>query len=74
MRAATFALEQDRPLFACDWKRSDRLSEGPRRLIKQGAHPVSPDRLDDVVSLLQNPEKLQQIQQGNITGEQMQLF
>ena len=57
MRTAKLALEHGRFLFACDWQRTHPLSEGPRQLIKQGAHPISPDRLEAVVDWLLNPTR-----------------
>lgn len=74
IRTATFALEQDRLVFACDWQQQRPLSEGPRYLIEQGAYPVSPDRLADVVDVLLKPDSLKELQSAHLTGEQMQLF
>jgi DNA processing protein len=74
IRTATFALEQDRFVFACDWQGQYRLSEGPRSLIQQGAYPISPNRLEDVVDILLNPDSLKKVERANLTGEQMKLF
>lgn len=74
IRTATFALEQDRFVFACDWQGRYRLSEGPRSLIQQGAYPISPNRLEDVVDILLNPDSLKKVERANLTGEQMKLF
>ena len=73
-RAAAFALEQDRLVFACSWENRSRLSEGPRKLIQQGAYPISPDQLDRVVDVLSDPDQLEKIQAAHLTGEQMDLF
>ena len=72
IRTATLALEQGRFIFACNWDGRHRFSEGPRKLIQQGAYPISPDRLDDVVDVLSDPNRLKKVQ--SLTGEQMNLF
>ena len=74
IRAAAFALEQERLVCACNWENRSRLSEGPRKLIQQGAYPVSPDQLDKIVDVLSNPDHLEKIQAAHLTGEQMDLF
>ena len=74
IRTAAFALEQERLVFACNWENRSRLSEGPRRLIQQGAYPISPDQLDKVVDVLSDPDHLEKIQTAHLTGEQMDLF
>ena len=74
MRAAAFALEQDRLVFTCNWENRSRLSEGPRKLIQQGAYPISPDQLDKVTDVLSDPDQLKKIQAAHLTGEQMDLF
>ena len=74
IRTAAFALEQERIVFACDWENRSRLSEGPRRLIQQGAYPISLDQLDKVVDVLSDPDHLEKIQAAHLTGEQMDLF
>jgi DNA processing protein len=74
IRAATFALEQNRLVFACNWQQHHHLSEGPDHLIQRGAYPISPDKLAEVVDVLSNPNRLEKIQSTNITGEQMELF
>ena len=74
IRTAGFALEQGRLVFACNWAGRSRLSEGPRKLIQQGAYPISPDRLDKVVDVLSDPNRLEKIQSAHLTGEQMNLF
>ena len=74
IRTAAFALEQERFVFACNWENRSRLSEGPRKLIQQGAYPISPDRLDNVVDVLADPDHLEKIQAAHLTGEQMDLF
>ena len=74
IRTAAFALEQERLVFACNWENRSRLSEGPRKLIQQGAYPISPDRLDKVVDVLSDPHHLEKIQSAHLTGEQMDLF
>ena len=74
VRTAAFASEQARLVFACNWNGRSRLSEGPRKLIQQGAYPISPDRLDKVVDVLLDPDCLKKIQSTHPTGEQMPLF
>ncbi len=74
VRTAAFASEQGRLVFACNWAGHSRLSEGPRKLIQQGAYPISPDRLDKVVEVLSDPNRLEKIQSAHLTGEQMNLF
>lgn len=74
IRTAQFALEQGRLVFACNWKGHSRLSEGPRKLIQQGAYPISPDQLDKVVDVLSDPDWIEKIQSAQLTGEQMDLF
>jgi DNA processing protein len=74
MRTGRLAMEQNRILFACDWKKPHRLSEGPRLLIQEGAYPVSLDHLDETVGLLLNPDSLRKVQSAPIAGEQMSLF
>ena len=74
IRTAGFALEQGRLVFACNWGDRSRLSEGPRKLIQQGAYPISPNRLDKVVDVLSDPNRLEKIQLAHLTGEQMNLF
>ena len=74
IRTASFALEQGRLVFACNWEGRSRLSEGPRKLIHQGAYPISPNQLDKVVDLLSNPNRLEKVQSAHLTGEQMDLF
>ena len=74
VRTAAFASEQARLVFACNWNGRSRLSEGPRKLIQQGAYPISPDRLDKVVDVLLDPDRLKKIQSTHPTGEQMHLF
>ena len=71
---ARFALEQERFVCAYNWNDRSRLSEGPRKLIQQGAYPISPDQLDKVVDVLSNPDHLEKIQAAHLTGEQMDLF
>jgi DNA processing protein len=74
MRAAAFALEQSRLVFACDWEEKHQFSEGPRSLIQQGAIPILPDRLKAVEDLLLNPDSAE-IQPINVAPvEQMDLF
>ena len=73
-RTAAFAMEQGRLVFACNWDRKSRLSEGPRKLIQQGAYPIAPDRLDKIADVLSDPDHIEKIQSGNLTGEQMNLF
>ncbi|MCZ6676093.1 MAG: DNA-processing protein DprA [Candidatus Poribacteria bacterium] len=74
IRTARFAFEQDRLVLACDWGKRHPLSEGPHRLIQQGAYPISPDRLADAVDILLNPGSLKKVQPTHLTGEQMNLF
>ena len=74
IRTAGFALEQGRLVFACNWENRSRLSEGPRKLIQQGAYPISPNQLDKVVEALSDPNRLEKIQSAYLTGEQMNLF
>ena len=74
IRTAGFALEQGRLVFACNWESRSRLSEGPRKLIQQGAYPISPNQLDKVVEALSDPNRLEKIQSAHLTGEQMNLF
>ena len=74
IRTAGFASEQEHLVFACNWENRFPLSEGPRKLIQQGAYPISPDRLDKVVDVLSNPDHLEKIQSAHLTGEQMDLF
>ena len=74
IRTADFALEQERLVFACNWEGRSRLSEGPRKLIQQGAYPISPDQLDKVVNVLSDPDHLEKIQTAHLTGKQMDLF
>lgn len=74
IRTAAFALEQARLVFACNWNSRSRLNEGPRKLIQQGACPISPDQLDKVVDVLSDPDRLEKIQSAQLTGEQMNLF
>ena len=71
---ARFALEQGRFVCAYNWNDRSRLSEGPRKLIQQGAYPISPDQLDKIVDVLSNPDHLEKIQAAHLTGEQMDLF
>ncbi len=73
VRTARFALEQNRLVFACHWQKRHKLSEGTHRLIQSGAFSISPDRLDEVVEMLLNPDCLQ-VQASNDSGEQMELF
>lgn len=74
IRTATFALEQERLVLACNWKNRSPLSEGPRKLIQRGAYPISPDQLDKVVDVLSDPDRVEKIQSAQLTGEQMDLF
>ena len=74
IRAATFALEQERPVFACNWQERHQLSEGPPRLIEQVAFPMSPDRLEEVGDLLLNPERLKTHPTNVSAVKQMNLF
>ena len=74
IRTAAFALEQERLVFACNWENRSQLSEGPRKLIQQGAYPISPDQLDNIVDVLADPDHLEKIQAARLTGEQMDLF
>lgn len=74
MHTARFALEQGRFVCAFNWDDRSRLSEGPRKLIQQGAYPISLDQLDNVVDVLSNPDHLEKIQAVHLTGEQMDLF
>ena len=74
VRTAAFASEQARLVFACNWNGRSRLSEGPRKLIQQGAYPISPDRLDKVIDVLLDPDRLKKIQSTHPTGKQMHLF
>ncbi len=74
IRAAGFALEQGRLVFACNWDKHSRFSEGPRKLIQQGAYPISPNQLGKVVDVLSDPNRLEKIQSAHLTGEQMNLF
>lgn len=74
IRTATFALEQERLVFACNWQEQHQLSEGPRRLIEQGAFPISPGRLEEVGDLLLNPEQLKTHPTNVSAVEQMKLF
>lgn len=74
VRTAGFALEQGRLVFACNWESRSLLSEGPRKLIQQGAYPISPDQLDKVVDVLSDPDRIEKIQAAHLTGEQMNLF
>ena len=69
-----FALEQGRFVCAFNWEDRSRLSEGPRKLIQQGAYPISPDQLDNVVDVLSDPDHIKKIQAAHLTGEQMDLF
>ena len=71
---AEFALEQGRFVCAYNWNDRSQLSEGPRKLIQQGAYPISPDQLDKVVDVLSNPDHLEKVQAAHLTGEQMDLF
>lgn len=73
VRTAEFAWEQDRLVFAWDWRGRHRLSEGPRRLIWRGAYPISSDRLGECVDALLNPSCLK-IQSAYAAGKQMELF
>lgn len=74
MHTARFALEHGRFVCAFNWDDRSRLSEGPRKLIQQGAYPISLDQLDNVVDVLSNPDHLEKIQAAHLTGEQMDLF
>ena len=74
IRTAGFALEQGRLVFACNWESRSQLSEGPRKLIQQGAYPILPSQLDKVVDALSDPKRLEKIQSAHLTGEQMNLF
>ena len=74
IRTADFALEQGRLVFAFNWKSHSRLSEGPRKLIQQGAYPISPNQLDKIVDVLSDPDCVEKIQSVQLTGEQMDLF
>ena len=74
IRTAGFALEQGRLVFACNWDSRSQFSEGPRKLIQQGAYPLSPNQLDQVVDVLSDPNRLKKVQSAHLTGEQMNLF
>ena len=74
IRTAAFALEQERLVFAYNWNHHSRLSEGPRKLIRQGGYPISPDQIDKIVDVLSDPNHLEKIQAAHLTGEQMDLF
>ena len=74
VRTGRLALEQNRGLFACDWGVSNRFSEGPRRLIQEGAYALSPSRLAEAVELLLQPDGLKKAQAAQATSEQMRLF
>ena len=52
MHTAKFAKGQGRPLIACQWE-DDSGREGTRALIRDGAFPLTPDRIGEVVDTLQ---------------------
>lgn len=74
VRTAGYALEQGRIVFAYDWQKNHRLSEGPRHLIQRGAIPITPNRLRDVESRLLNPELLTMQPMNGSLVQQMELF
>ena len=74
VRTAGYALEQGRAVFAYDWQKRHRLSEGPRHLLQRGAIPITLGRLKEVESHLLNPE-LFTVQPRNCSFvEQIELF
>ena len=74
VRTAGHALEQGRVVFAYDWQKRHRLSEGTRHLIQRGAIPIALGRLKDVESRLLNPELLTVQPMNGSLVEQMELF
>lgn len=74
VRTASYALEQGRAVFAYDWEKRHRLSEGPRHLLQRGAIPITLSRLKDVQSRLLNPELFTVQPRNSSLVEQMQLF
>ena len=74
VRTAGHALEQGRVVFAYDWQKRHRLSEGPRHLIQRGAIPIALGRLKDVESRLLNSELLTVQPMNGSLVEQMELF
>lgn len=74
VRTAGYALEQGRVVFAYDWKKHHRLSEGPRHLIQRGAIPITLSRLKDIQSRLSNPELFSGQPRNSSIVEQFQLF
>ena len=74
MRTAGYALEQGRVVFAYDWQKCHRLSEGPRHLLQRGAIPITLSRLKDFQSRLLNPELFTVQPRNSSLVEQMQLF
>ena len=71
---AGYALEQGRVVFAYDWQKNHRLSEGPRHLFQRGAIPITLSRLQDVESRLLNPELLTMQPMNRSLVQQMELF
>ena len=78
IRTAQFGMEQNRLVFACRWQKRHRLSEGPHRLIQQGAFPISPDNLAEIVEALKDPGGLRvestEALATEASVEQMELF
>ena len=74
VRTAGYALEQGRAVFAYDWQKSHRLSEGPRHLLQRGAIPITLGRLKDIQNRLLNPELFTEQPRNSSLVEQMELF
>ena len=74
VRTAGYALEQGRAVFAYDWQKRHRLSEGPRHLLQRGATPITLSRLKDVQSRLLSSELFTVQPRNSSLVKQMQLF
>ena len=73
MHTARYAELQDRTVFACQWGSDNKNSDGTHQLIKTGAIPFLPDKLDTVVEMLMNPESLKKGYIGS-QAQQITLF
>ena len=74
VRAANYALEQGRVVFAYDWDKRHHLTDGPRRLLQQGATPITLSRLKDIQSRLSNPELFSVQPRNSSLVKQIQLL
>ena len=65
LHTARFAKDQGRPLVACRWE-DDSGREGTRGLVKDGAVAFTPDGVDEVINLLQHPERFETWQKSRL--------